>query len=492
MDGRSAGKSDRLIAGTWLEVALPDPEPPAPIEGVVEQVAGLTVLYSDDDIVVVDKPVGVAAHPSPGWTGPTVIGGLAALGHRLSTSGADERQGIVHRLDAGTTGVMVVATSERAYTALKRAFKERTVDKRYHAVAQGHPDPSSGTIDAPIDRHPRHDHRFAVVADGRPSVTHYDTVEAFPAASLLDVHLETGRTHQIRVHMSGDAASVVGDLVLRGRPDPRRPAQADPAVAARAEAGLRPSRRRPVGGVHQPVSRGPRRRAGPAAGLTVGGRWRLGVLGACLVVALGTAWVAGSQGGPSGPPGPPPGSVRLGPDPGEDVAGYLARIPAELPPAGPSVLALVQFAGPLTGADALAAAGGGAAVTAVFQVPLPRVQTALAFEDLEPQVPPSTAVESARARAAAAAAARTGGGTERQRAVATAERAALADPACACVIALVVRGDRAVLDAVAARPGVRAVQAAPPGVAPVELALAPLLPAQTARADPLPDDGPVP
>lgn len=222
------------------------------------------------------------------------------------------------------------------------------------------------------------------------------------------------------------------------------------------------------------------------------GRRRLGVLGACIVVALGTAWVAGSQGGPSGPPGPPPGSVRLGPDPGEDVAGYLARIPAELPPAGPSVLALVQFAGPLTDADALAAAGGGAAVTAVFQVPLPRVQTALAFEDLEPQVPPSTAVESARARAAAAAAARTGAGTERQRAVATAERAALADPACACVIALVVRGDRAVLDAVAARPGVRAVQAAPPGVAPVELALAPLLPAQTARADPPPDDGPVP
>jgi 23S rRNA pseudouridine1911/1915/1917 synthase len=223
VDGRSAGKSDRLTAGSWLEVALPDPEPPAPIAGSVEVVGGLTVLYADDDIVVVDKPVGVAAHPSPGWTGPTVTGGLAALGHRLSTSGAEERKGIVHRLDAGTTGVMVVATSEHAYTALKRAFKERTVDKRYHAVAQGHPDPSSGTIDAPIDRHPRHDHRFAVVAGGRASITHYDTLEAFPAASLLDIHLETGRTHQIRVHLSAMRHPLVGDLVYG----------ADPTLAAR-------------------------------------------------------------------------------------------------------------------------------------------------------------------------------------------------------------------------------------------------------------------
>jgi len=193
LDGRAAAKSDRLTAGAWLSVDLPEPERPVVISGAPEVVAGLTVLYADDDIVVVDKPVGVAAHPSPGWTGPTVVGGLAALGYRVATSGAAERQGIVHRLDVGTTGVMVVATSEHAYTVLKRAFKERTVDKRYHAVCQGHPDPSSGTIDAPIDRHPRHDHRFAVVAGARPSVTHYDTLEAFPHASLLEVRLETGK-----------------------------------------------------------------------------------------------------------------------------------------------------------------------------------------------------------------------------------------------------------------------------------------------------------
>jgi 23S rRNA pseudouridine1911/1915/1917 synthase len=154
-----------------------------------------------------------------------VTGGLAALGVRLSTSGAAERQGIVHRLDAGTTGIMVVAKSERAYTALKWAFKNRDVTKRYHAIVQGHPDPTRGTVDAPIDRHPRHDYRFAVVAGGKPSVTHYDTIEAFPAATLLDITLETGRTHQIRVHMSALRHPCVGDLTYG----------ADPTLTARLE-----------------------------------------------------------------------------------------------------------------------------------------------------------------------------------------------------------------------------------------------------------------
>jgi 23S rRNA pseudouridine1911/1915/1917 synthase len=172
---------------------------------------------------VVDKPVGVAAHPSPGWTGPTVIGGLAALGHRVSTSGAAERQGVVHRLDVGTSGLMTVAKSEPAYSALKRAFKQREVDKKYHAVVQGHPDPAGGTIDAPIDRHPTHDYKWAVVSGGRPSVTHYETEEAFPAASLLDVRLETGRTHQIRVHFAALRHPCVGDITYG----------ADPTLSAR-------------------------------------------------------------------------------------------------------------------------------------------------------------------------------------------------------------------------------------------------------------------
>jgi 23S rRNA pseudouridine1911/1915/1917 synthase len=225
VDGYPRPKSDKVTAGSWLEVTLPAPATgPAVVAAPVD---GLRIVHSDDDIVVVDKPVGVAAHPSPGWTGPTVIGGLAAMGQNVATSGAAERQGVVHRLDVGTTGLMVVAKSELAYTVLKRAFKEREVDKRYHAVVQGHLDPLRGTIDAPIDRHPSADYRYAVMSGGKPSVTHYDTLEAFRSASLLDVKLETGRTHQIRVHFSALRHPCVGDLTYG----------ADPTLAARLQLG---------------------------------------------------------------------------------------------------------------------------------------------------------------------------------------------------------------------------------------------------------------
>ncbi|PVU81606.1 RNA pseudouridine synthase [Cellulomonas sp. WB94] len=222
VDGRDMGKSDRLVAGAWLEVDLPDPADPAPAV-VPEPVPGMRIVHDDEDVVVVDKPVGVAAHPSPGWTGPTVVGALAAAGYRISTSGSAERQGIVHRLDAGTSGLMAVAKSEHAYTVLKRAFKERTVEKVYHALVQGHPEPTTGTIDAPIGRHPSSDWKFAVVADGKPSVTHYEVLEMLPAASLVEVHLETGRTHQIRVHFAALRHPCVGDLMYG----------ADPVLAAR-------------------------------------------------------------------------------------------------------------------------------------------------------------------------------------------------------------------------------------------------------------------
>ena len=215
LDGRPAGKSDRVSAGSVLDVTWTDKQEPTivPIE-----VPGLGIVYDDDDIVVVDKPSGVAAHPSLGWEGPTVLGALAAGGFRVATTGAAERQGIVHRLDVGTSGLMVVAKSDRAYTALKRAFKEREVEKIYHAVVQGHPDPLSGTIDAPIGRHPSHSWKFAVVPDGKDSVTHYETLEAFPRAALLEIHLETGRTHQIRVHMAAHRHPCVGDPLYGSDP----------------------------------------------------------------------------------------------------------------------------------------------------------------------------------------------------------------------------------------------------------------------------------
>jgi 23S rRNA pseudouridine1911/1915/1917 synthase len=214
--GKPLGKSAKLAAGDVLEVSIPERRDP--LEVVEEEVEGLKILLDDDDFVVVDKPVGVAAHPSPGWVGPTVVGGLAGAGYRISTSGAPERAGIVHRLDVGTSGVMVVAKTERAYTALKRAFKDRTVDKVYHAVVQGLPDPLEGTIDAPIGRHPGHDWRFAVTEEGRPSVTHYEVLEAFGKATLVEVHLETGRTHQIRVHFSALRHPCAGDLTYGADP----------------------------------------------------------------------------------------------------------------------------------------------------------------------------------------------------------------------------------------------------------------------------------
>ena len=216
LDGQVLARSSRLLPGGWLEVTLPPP-PQAPTVDA-ELVPGMAVVHDDDDLVVVDKPVGVAAHASPGWTGPTVVGGLAAAGYTVATSGAAERQGVVHRLDVGTSGLMVVAKSERAYSALKAQFRERTVDKTYHAVVQGRLDPLRGTIDAPIGRHPSADYRFAVVAGGKDSVTHYDTLEAFPAASLVEVHLETGRTHQIRVHMAAMRHPCVGDLTYGADP----------------------------------------------------------------------------------------------------------------------------------------------------------------------------------------------------------------------------------------------------------------------------------
>ena len=204
-------KSDPLLADAWLKVLVPKPKPALAL--VPELIPDLKVIYQDADIVVVDKPAGVASHPSVGWDGPSVGGALLALGIEMSTSGVAERQGIVSRLDVGTSGLMVLTKTEIAYSRMKQAFRDRAVDKIYHALVQGHPDPSSGTIDAPIARHPKHEYKFTVSTEGKPSVTHYETIEAFKAASLLEINLETGRTHQIRVHFSAFKHPLVGDTL---------------------------------------------------------------------------------------------------------------------------------------------------------------------------------------------------------------------------------------------------------------------------------------
>jgi 23S rRNA pseudouridine1911/1915/1917 synthase len=214
--GKAMPKSDRVTAGQVIDVLMPapvntDPIPLTPLEG-------LTIVYDDQDIVVIDKPIGCAAHPSPGWTGPTVVGALMAAGYSVSTSGPAERQGIVHRLDVGTSGLMIVAKSDKAFHVLKDAFRNRTVEKIYHAMVQGHLDPTTGTIDAPIDRHPKEDHRFAVVATGKESITHYEVIEFYRGVSMVKVELETGRTHQIRVHFSALHHPLVGDTTYGADP----------------------------------------------------------------------------------------------------------------------------------------------------------------------------------------------------------------------------------------------------------------------------------
>ena len=216
LDGAAITKSDRVSVGSMLEVELDDQPRVAAVRP--EQVEGVVIVYDDEDIVVIDKPVGVAAHPSLGWTGPDVLSHLAGAGFRISTSGVPERRGIVQRLDVGTSGLMVVAKSERAYTILKRAFRSRSVDKIYHVLVQGHPDPFTGTLEAPIGRHPGADYKMAVMERGRHSVTHYSTLEAFVAATLLEIKLETGRTHQIRVHMAAIRHPCVGDLMYGADP----------------------------------------------------------------------------------------------------------------------------------------------------------------------------------------------------------------------------------------------------------------------------------
>jgi 23S rRNA pseudouridine1911/1915/1917 synthase len=216
VSNKSLSKSDRVNLGDVLIVKPPSAAEPLRVtETPVDE---LLVIYQDEDIVVVDKPAGVVAHPTVGFDGPTVAGALLARGIQLSTSGAQERQGIVQRLDVGTSGLMMLAKSELAYSRLKQAFRDRAVHKIYHAIIQGHPDPAGGTFDAPIGRHPKAEFKFAVVEGGKPSITHYKTLELFPASTLCEVNLETGRTHQIRVHFSAFKHPLLGDTMYGADP----------------------------------------------------------------------------------------------------------------------------------------------------------------------------------------------------------------------------------------------------------------------------------
>lgn len=212
--GREIAKSGTLLAGETVEFDLVEEQSlPEPIAD------DMAIAYEDDDVVVVDKPVGVAAHASPGWTGPTVLGSLLQRGVHITSYGAPGRQGIVSRLDVGTSGLMLVCKSELAYVEMRRQFAEHEVMKTYHALVQGGLKEDRATIDAPIGRAKVSDFRFCVTPTGKPAITHWDVMERFGGeATLVSVNLETGRTHQIRVHFSSIGHPVVGDPMYGANP----------------------------------------------------------------------------------------------------------------------------------------------------------------------------------------------------------------------------------------------------------------------------------
>jgi 23S rRNA pseudouridine1911/1915/1917 synthase len=207
--------SYRIRAGDMIEVSLP----PAAPSSVEAQDIPLAVLYEDDDVVVVDKPAGMPVHPSAGHSGHTLVNALLGRFPDIGPLSGENRPGIVHRLDKDTSGVMVVARTANAQGSLVRQMRDREVEKVYLALVNGVVTPAEGLIDAPLARDPRHRKRQAVVEGGRESRTAYRVLDQARSSALLDVRPETGRTHQIRVHLAAIGHPVLGDTVYGRRSD---------------------------------------------------------------------------------------------------------------------------------------------------------------------------------------------------------------------------------------------------------------------------------
>jgi len=218
VDGVVRKRAHRLRGGEQVDVEIP---PRAPDELAPEPIA-LAIVHEDDDVLVVDKPAGMVVHPGAGHARATLAAAALAHAPGIATVGGARRPGIVHRLDKDTSGLLVIAKSQRAYDSLTRQLAARTVTRRYVALVHGRMRTASGVVDAPIGRDPRHRQRMAVLPEGKGkrAITRWQVVERFPQCTRLDVRLETGRTHQIRVHLASLGHPVLGDRVYGGKARP--------------------------------------------------------------------------------------------------------------------------------------------------------------------------------------------------------------------------------------------------------------------------------
>ena len=216
VDGKATNAGYRLRSGQSVEIRVPEPAP----SHMLPQSIPITVLYEDEHLLVVDKPAGMAVHPGVGHPDSTLLNAILGLDPGIGNVGGQMRPGLVHRLDMDTSGLMLVAKTDKSHEQLSSQFKDRSVKKGYLALVDGHPEPADAIIDAPVGRDPHDRKKMAIVDDGRPATTLYRTLQTHRGCSYIDVRPKTGRTHQIRVHFASVGHPIVGDVTY-GRGDPR-------------------------------------------------------------------------------------------------------------------------------------------------------------------------------------------------------------------------------------------------------------------------------
>lgn len=217
VNGKVAKASLTVVSGDLITYRLPE----MPTTLVLAEAIPLDIVYEDEWLAVINKPRGMVVHPAPGHTGGTLVNALMArYGAELSSLGGSKRPGIVHRIDKDTSGLLLAAKDDRVHRKLSAMLKTHDIKRGYDALVYGRPETEEGSIEAPIGRDPTHRQRMAVVADGKPAISHFTVLETMAKGSHLTVQLETGRTHQIRVHLAFIGNPVIGDpMYAKGRPD---------------------------------------------------------------------------------------------------------------------------------------------------------------------------------------------------------------------------------------------------------------------------------